>query len=265
MKILALACFCVDVFPESGKILPGGNALNLAVNCTAIKNTEVFVMGNIGQDNYASIIKKSIDAYKINRLNLYEVKGQTANHIIHIDETGDRYFKENSWTSGVWADYKMSVHDKKIIKDMDAVATTYYEPDFKNIIKAVSNRKFIMCVDFHDEKIKLSWEKYFKYIDLFFISGNGQNLDILKKWSEKYNTIFTATLGKYGSISYQKGKKYVCKAIKPKKVVDTTGCGDSYQAGFIMEYLSSKDIKKSMIKGSKSAANTLSFIGGFKI
>lgn len=82
MKILALACFCVDVFPESGKILPGGNALNLAVNCTNINNAEVFVMGNIGKDKYSSIIKKSIDAYKINRSNLYEVKGQTANHII---------------------------------------------------------------------------------------------------------------------------------------------------------------------------------------
>ncbi|MDD5102659.1 MAG: PfkB family carbohydrate kinase [Endomicrobiaceae bacterium] len=106
---------------------------------------------------------------------------------------------------------------------------------------------------------------FFNHVNIFFISGNGQDLDILKKWSMEYNTIFTATLGQYGSVSYKNGKKYLCKAIKPKKVIDTTGCGDSYQAGFIMEYLSSKNIKKSMIKGSESAAKTLSFIGGFKI
>ncbi|MCL2485265.1 MAG: PfkB family carbohydrate kinase [Endomicrobia bacterium] len=266
MKILALACFCVDVFPESGKILPGGNALNLAVNCKE-NGADVFVMGNIGKDNYGEILKQSIDKYKINRERIYETNGQTANHIINIDEHGDRYFGPNAWTSGVWGKFKISENDKEFIKTFDAIATTLYEPDFKNIIEA--SKDACLAVDFHDNKIKPEYEQYFKHIDLFFVSGKQQDSPefrkTLKAWSEQYKTIFTATLGEYGSISYKDGKKFVCPAVKVEKVIDTTGCGDSYQAGFIMQYLKNKNIEQAMQAGSEFASKTLSYIGGFKI
>ncbi|MCL2390607.1 MAG: PfkB family carbohydrate kinase [Endomicrobia bacterium] len=267
MKILALACFCVDVFPESGKVLPGGNALNLAVNCK-LAGHEVFVMGNIGKDKYGEILKSSICKYKLDCSKIYEIEGQTANHIIHIDKYGDRYFKDNAWTGGVWDKFKISEDDKSFIKNMDVLATTVFEPDFENIVKAGKAAK-CLAVDFHDIKINSSHEKYFPLIDLFFISGKNQDSPEFRKYlkdqSEKYKTIFTATLGERGSIAYEKGKEYVCEALKAEKVTDTTGCGDSYQAGFITEYVSSKNIKKSMQKGSQFAAKTLSYVGGFEI
>jgi fructoselysine 6-kinase len=111
MKILALACFCVDVFPEIGKVLPGGNALNFAVGCKK-SGADVYVMGNIGKDNYGGILKQAADKYKINRGKIYEIDGQTASHIIHIDKSGDRYFKEGAWTGGVWDKFKISEKDK---------------------------------------------------------------------------------------------------------------------------------------------------------
>ena len=57
MKILALSGFCVDIFPQSGQILSGGNALNLAVCCKRA-GADVFVMGNIGKDEYGAVLKK---------------------------------------------------------------------------------------------------------------------------------------------------------------------------------------------------------------
>ncbi|AKL98157.1 PfkB family carbohydrate kinase [Endomicrobium proavitum] len=277
MKILALACFCVDVFPETGKILPGGNALNLAVNCKEA-GAEVFAAGNIGTDKYADILKSAIDKYKIDRSRIYEIEGATANHTIHIDANGDRYFKDGAWISGVWADYKISESDKLFAKNMDAVATTFYEPDFENIL-SVKQQPLkqgsitqvegdsipLTAVDFHDAKISAVWEKYFNSIDLFFISGKTQDLKPLKEWSKKYKTVFTATLGEHGSISYKDGKEYKCGAVKVDKVIDTTGCGDSYIAGFIVEYLKSKNIEASMENGAHFASKTLSYIGGFQI
>jgi len=266
MKILALACLCVDVFPQTGKVLPGGNALNLAVNCKE-NGAAAFVMGNIGKDNYGEILKQSIDKYKINRERVYEIDGQTANHIINIDENGDRYFGPNAWTGGVWDKFRLSESDKKFIRTFDAVASTVYEPDFKNIIEAAKGACF--AADFHDDKIKPEYEQYFEHIDLFFISGKKQDSpefrENLKNWSKQYRTIFTATLGENGSISYKGGKEFVCPAVKVKKVIDTTGCGDSYQAGFIMQYLKNKNIEQAMHEGSKLASKTLSYIGGFKI
>jgi fructoselysine 6-kinase len=265
VKILALADFGVDVFPESGKILAGGNSLNLAVNC-AKAGAEAFVCGNIGKDKYGEIIKQAMDKYKINREKIYEVEGQTASTVIHIDAGGDRYFKEGAWTAGVWADYKISARDKLFARNMDAAATTIHEPDFENILN-VKSGALLLSVDFHDEKINPKWERYFSKTDLFFISGKNQNSKDfrkqLKEWSEKYQTVFIATLGENGSIAYKSGVEFICPAVKVEKVIDTTGCGDSYQAGFILEYLKNKNVLSAMQNGSKLAAETLSFIGGF--
>lgn len=265
MKILAMTCCCVDVFPETGKVLPGGNALNLAVSCRKAGAENVYIAGNIGKDAYGAMLETAADKYKIDRSRLYAIEGQTANHTIHIDEKGDRYFKENSWVSGVWADYRVSGRDKSFMQTMDAVATTLYEPEFKSIISISRESSFLLSADFHDEKINPQWEEFFDAVDLFFISGKHKDLAKLEEWSKKFKTVFTATLGEHGSVSYENGKKYVCQAVKADKVVDTTGCGDSYQGAFLTEYLKSADVLKAMLKGSESAAETLSYIGGFEI
>ncbi|MFN4213084.1 MAG: carbohydrate kinase family protein, partial [Microgenomates group bacterium] len=64
-----------------------------------------------------------------------------------------------------------------------------------------------------------------------------------------------------GSYAYYQGKVYHQKAYPIKKIVDTTGAGDGYTAGFIAEYFRSKDIKKAMANGAKYAAKILGKIG----
>lgn len=133
MKILALSGFCVDIFPQSGQILSGGNALNLAVCCKRA-GADVFVMGNIGKDEYGAVLKKAMDKNGLNREKVYEVEGETARQIIHIDEKGDRYFKEDLRHGGVFDKFTISENDKKFLNSMDAVADTIGDPDFENIV-----------------------------------------------------------------------------------------------------------------------------------
>jgi len=263
MKVLAMTCCCVDVFPEKNSVAAGGNALNLAVACSKTGKAEVYVMGNIGDDSYGLSVRQAASNFNIDLSRLYTVKGATAHHVINIDKNGDRYFKPGSWHDGVWKDFMITVSDSDFMKKMDAVATTYYEACFNSIIEVKNKADFRLSVDFHDEKINLDWEKYLNSIDLFFISGNNQNLEILEKWSRKFDAVFTATLGKEGSVSFHRGEKFTCDAVKVEKVVDTTGCGDSYQGAFIADYLLTGDVYSSMQSGSKAAAVTLSFVGGF--
>ena len=51
--------------------------------------------------------------------------------------------------------------------------------------------------------------------------------------------------------------------MKVDTVIDTTGCGDSYHAGFVCSYILEKDIEKAMSVGSEIAAETLMHYGGF--
>ena len=75
------------------------------------------------------------------------------------------------------------------------------------------------------------------------------------------NRILIITDAEKGSFGYYKNEKYFQEAIKPEKIIDTTGGGDAYTAGFIAEYLKTKNIKFSMESGAKYAAEKLSRIG----
>jgi len=105
-KIIALSCCCVDVFPEKNIINVGGNALNVAVSSIKTGKANVYLMGNIGNDEYANKIIETIDKYKIDRQKLYIIDGITANNKIYLTDNGEKYEKDNSWTNGVYSEFK---------------------------------------------------------------------------------------------------------------------------------------------------------------
>ncbi len=76
-----------------------------------------------------------------------------------------------------------------------------------------------------------------------------------------YSHLVIITAGEKGSFGYCEGKVYYQKALQVEKIIDTTGCGDGYTAGFIGEFFHSKNIEKSMEKGAKYAAKILRKIG----
>lgn len=69
------------------------------------------------------------------------------------------------------------------------------------------------------------------------------------------------TEGKKGSFGYYQGAKFHQQAIEPEEIVDTTGAGDGYTAGFIAEYIKSHHIPKAMESGAEYAAKILGRIG----
>lgn len=263
-KVLAMSCACVDIYPEKQKETAGGNALNLAANCAKVANTDVYIMGNIGNDHYGQLIMEMAKKHYVNYDHLHVVEGKSATHIIHISSDGERYFTESSWDGGVYENYRVGVEDAIFMQSMNLVATTINSPDFSGILDIRRKSDFLLAVDFHDEKLNNIWERYFDAIDLFFWSADKSQLHILCEWSKKYKTIFVGTLGKDGSVAYKNGIEFICEAEKVHQIVDTTGCGDSYQGAFIAEYIKNLDTSRAMKKGSEAAALTLSHVGALK-
>ena len=76
-----------------------------------------------------------------------------------------------------------------------------------------------------------------------------------------YTEIAVLTLGEEGVlIKTSTGEKHFEPAIKTQ-VVDTTGAGDSFTAGFLHEFLESKDILKAAKLGVRAASITISELG----
>jgi fructokinase len=52
-----------------------------------------------------------------------------------------------------------------------------------------------------------------------------------------------------------------CESTKVEKVLDLTGAGDLFAAGFLKEYLGRSNIKKCLQTGSKLAAKIIQKVG----
>ena len=91
-------------------------------------------------------------------------------------------------------------------------------------------------------------EKEFKAT--FGLEATPQNIQAK---SVEYNNIFVITRGSQSTLAASKGTFYECP-VQKVKVVNTIACGDSFNAGFVYEYLKSGDIKKALEKGTECAA-----------
>lgn len=69
------------------------------------------------------------------------------------------------------------------------------------------------------------------------------------------------TMGENGSVIVTKDSKIAISAIKPPQLVDTTGAGDAYAAGFLFGLTSGKDLAECGRLASVAATEAISHIG----
>ena len=263
MIITTLTCMCVDIFDNT--IMPGGESLNFAATISRLTDAKVYIIGAVGNDSYGKTVLDSIKDFNIDKTHIRTENGDTASNRTYLTPDGDRYYKDDSWNGGVFSSFALSASDKELLHSSDMVHTTFSGPNFNDVIDCCREKRFPLSVDFDICRDFDTIEKYLDCISLLFISGDEPTLEKAKQLSSEYpDTVFIVTLGENGSTAFSKGTAYHCAAAEVSEVTDTTGCGDSYQAGFIASYLADGNIETAMSKGSQTAAQTLSFIGGFR-
>ena len=263
-RILCMPTLCADIFEHSGEILPGGEALNFACIACRYDHVDVSLLGAIGEDEPGRHIQQVIRDRRIDGRNVHVIPGgATATHKISIDAHGDRYFKPGAWNGGVLNTYRLTEHDVAAMNAADIVFCTWYSPNFREALEARKKGGFRLAIDFDIERDFMKMESVLTWVDFFMISGDDSVLPVARAWSEKYDGLFNVTLAERGSVTYHHGTEYRVSAVPVDKVIDTTGCGDSYHAGFICSYVKDGDVTAAMHEGSRVASETLSHVGGF--
>ena len=80
--------------------------------------------------------------------------------------------------------------------------------------------------------------------------------------SKKYGCTFVITRGKESTIAAHNGEFYEWET-ENVEVVNTTACGDSFDAGFLFEFLATNDFERALKKGTNCAArNAKSIVPG---
>jgi len=262
MKIVALTVCCVDFYPHEGKGYLGGNSLNYAAQARlSAPDDDVSIVTAIGTDEHGKRIKRFFENNFISTGHLYEIEGITASNEIINDEKGERFGVPGRWNNGVYGSFLLSEDDWSYVLDHDIISMPGNNPNFENLLKFKKNGAFIVS-DFLDVLNNVPIEKYIEHTDIAFITAGEKQLKYFQSLSEEKNKLLVISMGASGSYAFFRKQVYRQEAIVVPKIVDTTGCGDSYLSAFSIEYYKSGNIKKAMEAGAIAASFTLQHFGG---
>ena len=87
-----------------------------------------------------------------------------------------------------------------------------------------------------------------------------KSLDIFRRLNKGIENVLVK-IGEKGSLFLNKKTEIFQEAYKIKQVVDTTGAGDSYMAGFIKSLHNGESIEKAMKYGSACGAIAVTKLG----
>ena len=85
--------------------------------------------------------------------------------------------------------------------------------------------------------------------------------DDVISFGKKLNKTLVITRSDKGSIAINKGKVTECESQKNLKILDLTGAGDLFAAGFLHGYINNLSIKESLNKGTEMASKIIQQIG----
>ncbi len=253
----------------------GGGGVNVAVGVANL-GLRPAVFGKIGDNAYKDVILKKMTDKKISTEfcqiedNYYKISS------ILLTDKGERTIIH----------YETPTHLIKeffLHKDLKKAKHIYFSPlehlDLQEKKKMITYLKGDQTLTFVNlsavdcrRPIK-DLTTFFDALDVLIINTH-EFSELIKRPYEKINfkkleialphlkdRLLILTDGEKGSYGYFKGQILYQEAIKPKRIVDTTGCGDAYTAGFIAEYLKTKSVTLAMQKAAEYAAKKLSRIG----
>ena len=90
---------------------------------------------------------------------------------------------------------------------------------------------------------------------------NAKNFEEVIVFGKELGKLLIVTRGKKGSIAISKNEVIECNSKKDLKIVDLTGAGDLFAAGFLHGYMNSHSIKNSLEKGTEMSSKIIQRIG----
>lgn len=252
---------------------PGGQAANVATWITRT-NSRAQLVARVGNDPVGFALISDLDKYGVEHLNLMHSGRPTGVVVILVDANGERtMFPDNG------ANADLEVSDLPPLDDFDGVYISgyalldfrsrdavlamiqkikhakkpiYFDPTTTGAMKVVSRQEVLSWVSLMDGLL-LNAEEALYLGDAPDVETAGRNLT-------KYTPLVVIKLGSRGAMAIN-GTQSVRVPAVTTNVVDTTGAGDSFAAGFIPKWLETSDLQQALAAGTALAAKCVASVG----
>jgi fructoselysine 6-kinase len=98
-------------------------------------------------------------------------------------------------------------------------------------------------------------------LTIAFLSGNQNLAEHFRQVSRSTKCLIVITLGAEGAIALIDGEQYEQPSIKTERALDSTGCGDAFQAAFTVSYWNERNVRQALRAGTEQAARVLQHYG----
>jgi len=259
------------------KVVAGGSVANTMSGIAYLKGSPSFI-GKINSDSFGEIYKKSLEDINVKFSYVHKNEDlSTGASIILITPDSERTM---CTYLGVSSHLSENDINKNNITNNELIFLEGYlwdkgtsEKMFKHTINIAKKNKVkitmslsdVFCVNRHKEDFYNLLKN-----DLDILIGNENEINELTDKKnlldsinqlKKLNKLIVITRSEKGSLAIKDNEIINCNSEKVDEIVDLTGAGDLFAAGFLKEYLEKSDIKKCLMTGSMLASKIIQKIG----
>ena len=251
----------------------GGSVANSIVGLSQLGNNVGFI-GKINDDNFGKKYEEGLTKEKVQYFyNKKEEVAPTGTCLILITPDAERTMVT---FLGIAGKINKQDIDEKAIKESEIVFLEGYlwdEGEPKSAFDkamSLSNTKVMtlsdqFCVERHKPNfLDLVQNK----LDVTFANEqeiksliDAKNFEEVIVFGRQLGKLLIVTRGEKGSIAISKDEVIECNSKKDLKIVDLTGAGDLFAAGFLHGYINNHSIKNSLEKGTKMSSKIIQKIG----
>jgi len=253
--------------------IAGGSVANSIVGLSQLGNPVSFI-GKINDDELGNKYEKSLTNEKVKYC--YQKKKEripTGTCLILITPDAERTMCTFLGVAGKISDKDI---DENAVKNSELIFLEGYlwdEGEPKTAFhKAISiSEKKVMslsdqfCVERHKKSF---FDLVNNQLDITFANEqeilsliDAKNFNEVIAFGKQLGKLLVITRGEKGSIAIQKNEVVECHSQKNLKIVDLTGAGDLFAAGFLHGHINNLSIKESLEKGTEMSSEIIQKIG----
>ena len=253
--------------------IAGGSVANSIVGLSQLGNPVSFI-GKVNDDELGNKYEKSLTNEKVKYC--YQKKGETiptGTCLILITPDSERTMCTFLGIAGKISDKDIN---ENAVKNSELIFLEGYLWDegdpkkaFDKVI-SISKKKAMslsdqFCVERHkksffdlvNNKLDITFSNEQEILSLI----KAKSFDEVIAFGKQLGKLLVITRGEKGSIAIQKNEVVECNSQKNLKIIDLTGAGDLFAAGFLHGHINDLSIKESLEKGTEMSSKIIQKIG----